>query len=305
MTDVFNVSSIAQVHELFSFAKPVHPLISVIRYWPDIDPINGVDFKEIKITSELYLMSMKGRMSGAFKYGRNSYDFEEGALVFVAPGQVLSFENTAIETDDTGWTILFHPDLIRRFDLGKTIKDYSFFNYDVNEALHLSEKEKQFLIELVSKIEIEINQTIDKHSHELVIHNLESILKYSNRYYDRQFYTRTHVNQDFVTQFEQYLDDYFASDQLTENGIPTVQGCGKALNISGPYLSDLLKLTTGKSAKTYIHMHIIDKAKTLLLSSSSPVSEIAFSLGFEYPQHFSKLFKSKTGISPSEYRTLN
>ncbi|MFK8054762.1 MAG: helix-turn-helix domain-containing protein [Saprospiraceae bacterium] len=249
---------------------------------------------------------MKGKTKGTtFNYGRNSYDFQEGMLVFIAPGQVTSFPEPIEELDDTGWTIVFHPDLIRRSSLGKTIKDHTFFSYEVTEALHLSEKEKEFLIQLVEKIELELEQNIDKYSQELIIHNLETILKYSDRYYDRQFYTRANLNKDYVAKFELFLSDYFASEELTDKGIPSIKRCGEALNMSGSYLSDLLKIETGRSAKDHIHSYIIEQAKTELLGSKQPISRIAFNLGFEYPQHFSKLFKSKSGFSPSEYRNSN
>ena len=301
MTDFFHIKSISEVNELFGI-KAVHPLISIIRKWP-----KGVfDIGSFKITSDLYLLSMKGKTKGtSFKYGKNSYDFKDGTLVFLAPNQVISFEDPIEELDDSGWNILLHPDLIRKSSLGKTIKDFSFFNYEVSEALHLSEKEKQFLIEMVGNIEIEINQNIDKHSQDLIIHNIESILKYSERYYDRQFYTRTNLNKDIVSQFEVFLEDYFALEQLPDRGLPTLEQCGKALNLSGSYLSDLLKLETGSSAKDHIHAFIINKAKNSLLNSNASISEIAYNLGFEYPQYFSKLFKTKTSYSPSEYRSLN
>lgn len=178
--------------------------------------------------------------------------------------------------------------------MGKTIQNYSFFNYDVNEALHVSDNEKKMLTELVDRIEIELRQNIDKHSQDLIIQNIETILKYCNRYYDRQFYTRTNWNKDIASQFENYLESHFSSENLPIKGIPTIGQCGEAMNLSGSYLSDLLKVETGRSAKDHIHGFIIDKAKTLLLNSPVPVNEVAFSLGFEYPQHFSKLFKSKT-----------
>jgi len=302
MRGIYRVKSISETHQMFGLEKPKHPLITIIRKWPQID----FDFNSVKLTSDLYLLSMKGKIKGTtFQYGRNSYDFEEGTLVFIAPNQVVSFTDTIEELDDSGWTILFHPDLIRKSELGRTIKEYSFFNYETNEALHLSEVEKRSLLELVKKIELELNQNIDKHSQELIIQNIESIIKYSNRYYDRQFYTRTNLNKDFVSKFEQYLQEYFSSAQLSEIGIPSVKQCGEALNMSGSYLSDLLKLETGRSAKDHIHSYLIEKAKTSLLNSNSSISEIAFSLGFEYPQHFSKLFKSKVGRSPTEYRNLN
>jgi AraC-like DNA-binding protein len=302
MTEFYHIKTISEVHSAFGLEKPLHPLITVIKKWPKTD----FDFSEVKISSDLYLLSMKGKINGTkFQYGRNSYDFQEGTLVFLAPNQVASFADSIEELDDSGWTIVFHPDLIRKSELGKTIKNYSFFSYEANEALHLSEKEKQSLFELVKKIELELNQNIDKHSQELIIQNLESILKYSNRYFDRQFYTRTNLNKDITTKFEQYLQKYFSSPELSEKGVPSIKQCGEALNMSGSYLSDLLRLETGKSAKDHINSRLIEKAKTALLNSNSSISEIAFTLGFEYPQHFSKLFKGKVGFSPTEYRNLN
>lgn len=301
MSDFFHIHSIAEVHRLFGLPKPLHPLITVIREWPRID----FDFGNTKLTSDLYLLGMKGNVKGTFKYGRNSYDYEEGSLAFIAPNQVSTFDHADSELDKNGWNILFHPDLIRKSELRTRIKQYSFFEYDIHEALHVSEKERQMLTALVQRIEIELQENIDKHSQELIIVNLESILKYCHRYYDRQFYTRTNLNKDFITRFEQFLEGYFASDELEKKGLPTLTQCGQALNMSGSYLSDLLKLETGRSAKDHIHSYIIEKAKTLLLNPNSSVSEVAYGLGFEYTQHFSKLFKSKTGISPSVYRNMN
>jgi AraC-like DNA-binding protein len=302
MTDIYRIKSVSEVHQMFGLAKPVHPLITIIRKWPKID----FDFGNTKLTSDLYLLSMKGKIEGTtFQYGRNSYDFEEGTLVFLGPDQTATFSTPIEELDDSGWTILFHPDLIRKSELGKTIQSYSFFNYETNESLHLSDNEKEALLELVKKIVLELNQNIDKHSQELIIQNIESILKYSNRYYDRQFYTRSNLNKDFVSKFEQYLQTYFLSETLSETGVPSIKQCGEAMNMSGSYLSDLLKIETGSSAKDHIHSHLIEKAKNSLLNSTSSISEIAYNLGFQYPQYFSKLFKSKTGNSPTEYRKLN
>lgn len=301
MPDFFHTKSVSEVHRLFGSEKPLHPLITIIREWPKTD----FDFSTVKMTSDLYLIGMKGNVKGAFKYGRNSYDYEEGTLAFLAPNQVLSFEDTEKDSEVGGWNIIFHPDLIRKSDLGQQIKSYSFFDYDVNEALHISEKEKQILADLVQRIETELDQNIDKHSQELIIANLETLLKYCRRYYDRQFYTRTNLNKDYIVRFENYLETYFTSEKSMNKGLPTIKQCGEALNMSGRYLSDLLKVETGRSAKDHIHGYIIEKAKNLLLSTNSSVSAVAYDLGFEYPQHFSKLFKSKTGNSPSEYRNLN
>jgi AraC-like DNA-binding protein len=301
MSDFFHLKSIAELHRLFGLEKPLHPLITIIKEWPEID----FDFGNTKMTSDLYVIGLKGNVRGTFKYGRNSYDFEEGTLVFMAPNQVATFDDADAELDRNGWNIFFHPDLIRKSTLGNTIKDFSFFDYGLNEALHVSDKEKKMLADFVERIEIELQQNIDKHSQELIIMNLESILKYCLRYYDRQFYTRSNLNKDLVDRFNKFLEGYFSSDELQKSGLPTIGVCGEALNLSGSYLSDLLRLETGRSAKDHIHDFIIDKAKTLLLSSNSTVSEVAFDLGFEYSQHFSKLFKSKTGINPSDYRNLN
>jgi AraC-like DNA-binding protein len=252
----------------------------------------------------LYMVGLKGNKSGSFGYGRNSYDYEEGTLTFIAPNQVLAFNEKIEGAHEKGWTILFHPDLIRKSELGRTIKEYSFFDYDTNEALHVSDKEKGMLNVLVEYIETELQQNIDQHSQELIISNLETLLKYCRRYYDRQFYTRTNLSKDYITRFEQYLEVYFSSDELLKRGIPTITQCGEALSMSGRYLSDLLKLETGRSAKDHIHSYLIEKAKTRLLNSNISVSSLAYDLGFEYPQHFSKLFKSKTGVNPSEYRGM-
>ena len=301
MSTFFRIKSIAELHLLFGMEKPLHPLITIIKEWPEID----FDFENTKMTSDLYVIGLKGNVRGTFKYGRNSYDYEEGTLVFMAPQQVATFDDADAELDRNGWNIFFHPDLMRKSALGNTIKDYSFFNYGINEALHVSDKEKKMLTEFVQRIETELEQNIDKHSQELILANLESLLKYSLRYYDRQFYTRTNLNKDLVDRFNKFLEDYFSSDNLNINGLPSISKCGEALNMSGSYLSDLLRLETGRSAKDHIHDFIIEKAKTLLLGSNNTVSEVAYGLGFNYPQHFTKLFKQKTGLNPTDFRTLN
>ena len=300
MTEFIHIQSISQLHQLMELEKPVHPLISVVRHSKDMK----ISFGNVRFNSDLYFISLKEHIKGSFKYGRNAYDFEEGTLLFVAPGQVMS-ANEDIEPDLGGWSIFFHPNLIQKSSLATAITDYHFFNYEIHESLHLSDKEKATLTECVLKIEEEINQNIDKHSQELIIHNIESILKYGLRYYDRQFAVRSNQNQDHISKFEVFLKNYFKQNQQIETGIPTVEICGKAMNMSGKYLSDLLKAETGKSLLEHIHLFIVEQAKSTLLNSNLSVSEISYSLGFDYPQHFSKLFKTKTGLSPSEYRHLN
>ncbi len=301
MEEIYHISSIAEAYQFMGAGKAPHPLITIIRQWPD----NVQAFKNIKFTSDLYYMALKRNISGSFQYGRNSYDYQEGTMVFIAPGQVASFTMKGVAPGSHGWTILFHPDLIRKSKLGESIRNYSFFNYEINEALHLSEKERQFLNTLVDTIEQEINQNMDRHSQELIIQNIETILKYCDRYYDRQFYTRSNLNKGLIGQFERFLHSYFTSGEWSEKGIPSIDTCGAALNLSGAYLSDLLRNETGKSAKDHIYNYLIENAKTILLNSGDSISQVAYRLGFEYPQNFSKLFKAKVGLSPSEYRNLN
>ncbi|MCG8124397.1 MAG: helix-turn-helix transcriptional regulator, partial [Candidatus Thiodiazotropha taylori] len=200
---------------------------------------------------------------------------------------------------------LFHPDLIRKSSLGNNIDHYSFFSYEIHEALHLSEDERVSITGLVRKIETEYQQSIDRHTQKLIVSNIELLLDYCTRFYDRQFYVRTNLNQDFVTRFENLLRDYFNSEKPLDLGVPSVKYCGERLNMSPSYLSDLLKKETGRTVQQHIQDTVIDKAKNLLLSTNEQVSQIAYGLGFDYPQHFSKLFKSRTGMSPAEYRRLN
>lgn len=300
MSVFYHSDSIAATHQFLGIQPPLHPLITIIRSWPIVE----FDFANTKITSDLYIISMKGG-TGTLGYGRSTYDYDKGTLVFTAPKQALTFDGNMDYSKEAGWTVLFHPDLIRRSALGGEIDKFSFFDYGVNEALHVSEKEHAILNDFVHHIEVEINQNIDKHSQELIVTNLHSILKYCQRYYDRQFFTRTNMHKDYVVLFEKYLDDYFNSEKLQEQGLPTVAHCGEALNMSARYLSDLLKAETGRNAKEHIHDFIIEKAKTLLLGSNTPVSTVAYSLGFDYPQHFAKLFKLKTGLNPTDFRTIN
>ncbi len=301
MSHLLNINSISQVHEFFGMPRPKHPLISVLRlkqYLPDID------FGDTKYILNLYQVSFKSKVDGSFNYGRNTYDFQDGTLLFTAPGQALKFEAPEVP-DEEGWTLIFHPDLIRKSELGRNMDSYTFFAYDLHEALHISDEEKRKLKELVENIEKEYSQNYDKHSQKLIIANLELLLDYCTRYYDRQFLMRTNLNSDLVSGFERLLKDYYKEGQQYETGIPTVSYCSSELGYSSDYFSDLIKKETGKTAQETIQQFVIEKAKTKLLSSTDAVSQIAYDIGFEYPQHFSKLFKSKTGKSPKEYRQLN
>ncbi len=303
MSPIYPISTIAQVHEFMGFPPPKHPLVSVINLKDFPQDMNYGDDDRYRF--ELYMVSLKDGATGSMGYGRNSYDFTNGTMVFSKPNQVLASESKEIAPDAKGWVLLFHPDLIRRSELGKNIANYSYFSYDVHEALHLSEDEKETLTDLVRKIEKEYQGLIDKHSQKLIVSNIELILDYCTRYYDRQFYVRTNHNQDLISKFEALLKSYYDSNKPQELGVPSVTYCGEQLNMSPNYLSDLLKKETGKNAKDHIYSYIIDKAKSRLLGTTDSISGIAYDLGFEYPQHFSKLFKQKTGTSPVQYRSLN
>ena len=302
MSEILRIKSITQVHDYFGFEKPKHPLVSVIKL--DRDVVN-YDFGDLKYVLDLYQVSLKSGVEGTIVYGRNNYDFEEGTMVFTAPGQVLQFNHEETEEFGDGWSLIFHPDLIRKSELGKNIDHYSFFSYEAHEALHLSDQEKKSLTEIIHKIESEYEHIIDRHSQKLIVSNIELLLDYCTRFYDRQFYTRTNLNKDVLSKFEELLKNYYGNDNQLKLGVPTVSYCGKELNMSPKYLSDLLKKETGKNAKAHIDNFIINKAKNILLQSTDSVSEIAYDLGFEYSQHFSKIFKAKTGMSPGQYRSMN
>lgn len=294
-----HISSIAELHQFIGGVKPLHPLITIIREWPEMD----FNFTDVKMTGDLYIIGYKGT-NGSIGYGRNSYDFQDGTMVYISPNQVLYFDETE-KDHGNGWTMFFHPDLIRNSELGTSIHKFDFFNYSLSESLHISEKEKQIINGFVYFIETELQQNIDKHSQNLIVANLHSLLKYSHRFYDRQFNTRTNLNKDLIIRFEQFLKVHFEEENLEEKRIPTVVDCGKAMNMSPKYLSDLLRSETGRSAKDHIHDFIIEKAKNTLLGTNLTINEIAYKLGFQYPQHFSKLFKSKTGYNPTDFRNLN
>ncbi|CAL2089679.1 helix-turn-helix domain-containing protein [Tenacibaculum sp. 190524A05c] len=299
---IITIDKIEDGHKLIGVPAPKHPLVSLVNL-RDISKLpEGTD---IKFMLNMYMISLKDGIYCSLNYGRNSYDFSKGTMVFSKPNQVLSSEDETIENDAKGWILFFHPDLIRKSSLGQTINEYSFFDYEIHEALHISEEEQETITDIVKKIEKEYQQNIDKHSQKLIISNIELLLDYCNRFYDRQFYVRTNLNQDHISEFELLLKNYFASEKPYELGVPSVKYCGEQLNMSPNYLSDVLKKETGKSAKDHIQAFIVNQAKNQLLGSTNSVSEIAYNLGFEYPQHFSKLFKKRTGITPAKFRSLN
>ncbi len=304
MAREFIINSISQAHQSMGLPAPKHPLVTVVQ---TRDFNTQKDFNGVKIINNLYQITLKQLGCGNLFYGKNSYDYEEGTLVFTSPGQVTMFEREIPKEDESnaGWILAFHPDLIRKSNLADKMSQYSFFNYEVNEALHLSAEELKTIEGLLDKIVIEYSQNLDKHSQNLIISNIELLLDYCTRFYDRQFYTRSNLNLDYVSKFEKLLKRYYEKEDVLEMGIPNVKYLASQLNFSSSYLSDLLKKETGKTAQEHIHLFVIEKAKNQLLSSKNSISQIAYSLGFQYPQHFSNLFKSRTGLSPSEYRNLN
>jgi AraC-like DNA-binding protein len=294
-----DIESIAELHDLVHYPRPRHPLISVI---------NHEDFYARRPKGKglyrfgFYTISCK-KFEGLLYYGKSHYDFSEGSLLFTAPGQIIG-SGPDIKVDE-GWALFIHPDLLYGTSLGGKMDQYTFFHYEVNEALHISEEESVIIKDCVDKIEREYRQSIDKHTQNVIVSNIELLLNYCNRFYDRQFYTRTKVNADVVQRFEKLLKDYFGRDDLTASGLPPVTYFASALHLSANYLSDLLQKFTGKSTMEHIHLELVEKAKSLLWGTENSISEIAYELGFEYPSHFTKIFKAKTGKSPSEYRGLN
>jgi len=306
MDKVFRIKSITQFHQMLGLPVPRHPLVSIHKD-PNITKKEEFNerFLDIKFATDFYTILYKDGASGSIGYGRNSYDFEQGTLLFIGPGQVVNLAANENHDWTVGWSLFFHPDLIRKSVLNNKIDNYTFFSYHVNESLHISLKEKQYIFRIIDQIEAEYLENNDMHSEQLIVSNLELLLNYCIRFYDRQFEVRTAMHKDFVVDFESKLKHYFNSENISEKGIPSINYFGEALNMSPGYLSDLLKKETGKSIKEHINDLIVDKAKSSLLSSNSTVSEIAFKFGFKYSQSFSRFFKNKTGLSPNAYRTLN
>ena len=251
------------------------------------------------------MISLKSPSPKSLQYGRQYYDFEEGTMMFMSPEQVFSVGDFNEQIQYQGWGLYFHPDLISNTSLGEKIKEYNFFTYSVSEALHISEDEKQTLTELTCVIEKEYKSNIDQFSQSVIVTAIEQLLNYSQRFYGRQFLTRQKLNTDLISNFEQLVTDYFKSKLLTDKGIPTVDYFANKLNLSAGYLTDLLKKEIGKTTKEYLQIEVIERAKYKLLNSNDTVSEIAYTLGFEYPQYFNRLFKQKTGMTPLDYRQLN
>jgi AraC-like DNA-binding protein len=299
--EILSIKSIHQLLEVSGFGKPTHPLIAVID---TADITFGEEMLGLRISSDLYSIALKDASCG-LEYGRNSYDFSEGVLFFSAPNQIFTVSRVQKLNEVKGWMLYFHPDLIRNTKLGDKIDDYTFFDYEVREALHLSEKEESILSNVIDLVKKEINERIDSHSQQVLVSNIELLLVYSQRFYERQFNIRSAQNSDVVSKFEALLKNYYRTKNPTEIRQPTIEYFANACHLSPNYLSDLLSKETGRSAKEHINDYIIEKAKNLLLSSTDSISGVAYSLGFNYPHYFARLFKKKTGKTPQEFRQLN
>lgn len=292
------INSISELHRLLELPKPEHPLVSVI---------NLSDIK-CQLTEDLgsviynfYSICIKKDFKGKLKYGQNYYDFDEGIMTFFSPGQVIS----TVTDDDialVGWWLVVHPDFVRNYPVAKNMKDYGYFSYAVNEALHLSEKEEVMIETIMRNITHEYRSAIDTYSQDVMISHIDLLLNYANRFYNRQFITRKNANNALLVHLEELLSDYFNGEKVEKLGLPTVHYISEQLHISPNYLSDMLRSLTGQSTQQHIHNKLIEKAKEILTTTSLSVSEIAYQLGFEYPQSFSKLFKDKTKVSPLQFR---
>ncbi len=301
MKDLKHFKKVSDYHKQANIVAPEHPLISLVDYSQVQYPSN---IESLKWKQDYYTIGLKRNVPYKFFYGQQEYDFDEGVMTFIAPNQIMSLgENPNIKTNTpSGWLLLVHPDFLWNSSLAKTIKQYEFFGYTVNEALFLSEKEEQMMLNILMQIQGEYQSNIDKFSQKIIIAQIELLLNYAERFYERQFITRNISNHQILSQLEKVLAEYFNDDQIIDNGIPTVQDVADRLNLSPNYLSSMLKSLTGQSTQQHIHNTIIEKAKEQLAIPLLSISEIAYKLGFEHPASFTKLFKNKTDMSPSEFR---
>lgn len=296
MEEIRRFDTISQ-YNAFNNHETLHPLVTVIDF------SKAAPRKLTRMYFGFYLVLLKDVVCGDLRYGKNTYDYQEGTLVFIGPGQIIDAVNKNEMYQPKGYGVVFHPDLIHGTSLGKHIDDYSFFSYQSNEALHVSERERQLVLDCFSKIKYELEHAVDKHSKKLIASNIELLLNYCVRFYDRQFITRENVNKGILGRFETLLKEFFASDKPQTVGLPTVAWCASELNLSANYFGDLIKKETGKSPYEFIQLKLIDVAKERMFDTNKSVSEVAYGLGFKYPQHFSRVFKQHVGVSPLEYRS--
>lgn len=293
-----NFNSISELHSSLKLKKPSNPLVSVVNLG-DLDSENSISPETI--TNNFYAIFLKKNFDGKIKYGQQYYDFDNGTMTFYSPKQRITiedYEHSKLE----GWMLVFHSDFIQNYPLAKRIKEYGFFSYAANEALHCSNKEEEVISNVMQNLKDEIEKSIDNFTQDVIVSHIDLLLNYCNRFYNRQFITRKPANNDTLIRLENLLNDYFNSDDLISKGLPTVQQVAEQLNVSSNYLSDMLRSIKGQTTQQHIHNKLIEKAKELLTTTNLSVSEIAYYLGFEYPQSFNKLFKKKTDISPLEFR---
>jgi AraC family transcriptional activator of pobA len=291
--------TISEFHQYRNLPKPEHPLISVIN----LEVMNQLPANEAGIIKDFYSIALKRNFNARMKYGQQEFDFDEGIMFFMAPGQLLKIEaDKDVPITQSGWMLLVHPDFLWNTPLAKTIKRYEYFDYAVNEALFLSDKEETIIGGMMQSIQQEYHSNIDRFSQNIIVAQLEVLFSYAERFYQRQFITRKIANHQVLDRLEAVLAEYFKNDRLLKNGVPSVRYVADALNVSPGYLSGLLKTLTGESTQQHIHNNLIEKAKEKLSTTALSVSEIAYELGFEHSQSFSKLFKTKTSLSPLEFR---
>lgn len=295
MNEIMNINTVQQYNDYFG-VDTQHPLVTVI------DGRKGKPLHFCKKLYNIYAILIKDTDCGNLKYGRSIYDYQQGAMLFLAPGQVMGSEDDGLLHQPEGWVLAFHPELLRGTPLAQSIRDYTYFSYNANEALHLSGHERQTIISCMEKIQEELYYPIDKHSKSLIVDNVKLLLDYCIRFYDRQFISRENLNSDILARFEALLDDYFRSGKPATEGLPTVQACADKLCLSPNYLSELLRKETGLSALKHIQQKTLETAKERVFNTRKSVSEIAYELGFQYPQHFTRWFKKQMGCTPNEYR---
>jgi AraC-like DNA-binding protein len=298
MEEILKFESVGQ-YNAFNQHETLHPLVSVINF------SNANQRKLRRSYFGFYAVLLKDVKCGDMRYGKNLYDYQEGTLVFIAPGQIVGIETSDELYQPKGHAVVFHADLIKGTSLGQHMANYTFFSYNVNEALHISERERQLVLDCLSKIKNELEHGVDKHTKTLIADNIELLLNYCVRFYDRQFITRDNAHQGILERFENLLRDFFASDKPQTVGLPSVAYCAGELNLSPNYFGDLIKKETGKSAHDFIQMKLIDAAKGRIFDTNKSLSEIAYELGFKFPQHFSRVFKQHVGLTPQEYRVSN
>jgi AraC family transcriptional activator of pobA len=298
MDDIYKIETVSEYNDR-SGQQTMHPLVSIIDF--SKSPLA----KTQRIQFGVYAVYIKKDKMGDLRYGGTYYDYQEGTMMFIAPGQIITIENKEEYYQPSGHALVFHPDLLRGTALGSHIKEYTFFSYEAHEALHLSEGEKEVIFDCLLKIEKELNHAIDKHSKSLIVNNIELLLNYCIRFYDRQFITREHINKGILEKFEHLLDEYFISDNPQTIGLPAVGYFADQLYLSANYFGDLIKKETGTSAQEFIQSKLIEVAKQKIFARDKTMSQIAYELGFKYPQHFTRLFKQRVGHTPLEYVMLS